>query len=35
MEARRDVQKGSTVHVTTDPEKVHVFDTSTGERLSA
>ena len=35
MEARRDVQKGSTVHVTTDPGKVHVFDTSTGERLSA
>jgi len=35
MEARRDVQKGSTVHVTTDPAKVHVFDTSTGERLSA
>jgi multiple sugar transport system ATP-binding protein len=35
MEARRDVQKGSTVHVTTDPEKVHVFDSTTGERLSA
>jgi len=35
MEARRDVQKGSTVHVTTDPDKVHVFDTTTGERLSA
>jgi multiple sugar transport system ATP-binding protein len=35
MEARRDVQKGSVVHVTTDPEKVHVFDTATGERLSA
>ncbi len=34
MEARRDVQKGSTVHVTTDPEKVHVFDSTTGERLS-
>jgi multiple sugar transport system ATP-binding protein len=35
LEARRDVQKGSTVHVTTDPAKVHVFDTKTGERLSA
>jgi multiple sugar transport system ATP-binding protein len=35
MEARREVQKGSTVHVTTDPRKVHVFDTATGERLSA
>ena len=35
MEARRDVQKGSTVHVTTDPEKVHVFDSKSGERLSA
>ncbi len=35
MEARRAVQKGSTVHVTTDPEKVHVFDSNSGERLSA
>ncbi len=35
VEARRDVQKGSTVRVTTDPAKVHVFDTNTGERLSA
>ncbi len=35
LEARRDVQKGSTVHVTTDPAKVHVFNTTTGERLSA
>ncbi|HSE09684.1 MAG TPA: sn-glycerol-3-phosphate ABC transporter ATP-binding protein UgpC [Nocardioidaceae bacterium] len=35
MEARREIQKGSTVHVMTDPEKVHVFDTTTGERLSA
>ena len=34
IEARRDVQKGSTVHVTTDPNHVHVFDTETGERLS-
>ncbi len=35
MEARREVQKGSVVHVTTDPNHVHVFDTQTGERLSA
>ncbi len=32
--ARRDVQKGETVHVTTDPEKVHVFDNESGARLS-
>jgi multiple sugar transport system ATP-binding protein len=35
LEARRQVQKGSTVHVTTDPAHVHVFDSVTGERLSA
>jgi len=34
IEARRDIQKGSTVHVTTDPEQVHVFDTTTGQRIS-
>jgi multiple sugar transport system ATP-binding protein len=34
IEARRDVQKGSTVYVTTDPNHVHVFDTQTGARLS-
>jgi multiple sugar transport system ATP-binding protein len=34
IEARRDIKKGSTVHVTTDPEHVHVFDSGTGERLS-
>ena len=33
--SRRDsVQKGETLHVTTDPQNVHVFDTETGERLS-
>jgi multiple sugar transport system ATP-binding protein len=33
--AKRDtVQKGETIHVTTDPQNVHVFDTDTGERLS-
>src|SRR5512144_728709 len=35
LEARRDVQKGSMVHVTTDPNHVHVFDTASGARLSA
>jgi len=34
IDARRSVQKGATVHVTTDPEKVHVFDTDSGARLS-
>ena len=33
--ARGAVEKGTTVHVTTDPRNVHVFDTDTGERLSA
>src|SRR3712207_2751500 len=28
-------QKGEVLHVTTDPANVHVFDTSSGERLSA
>jgi multiple sugar transport system ATP-binding protein len=28
-------QKGDNMYVTTDPENVHVFDTDTGERLSA
>jgi multiple sugar transport system ATP-binding protein len=28
------VRKGDTIHVTTDPHHVHVFDTDTGERLS-
>jgi multiple sugar transport system ATP-binding protein len=28
-------QKGETVHVTTDPGRVHVFDGGSGERLSA
>jgi multiple sugar transport system ATP-binding protein len=27
--------KGETIHVTTDPDRVHVFDGSTGQRLSA
>jgi multiple sugar transport system ATP-binding protein len=31
---RDSVHKGDTLHVTTDPEHVHVFDTDTGERLS-
>ena len=32
---RRDLRRGQTLHVTTDPENVHVFDTTTGNRLSA
>ena len=35
IDARKDHQKGHVVHVTTDPDHVHVFDTATGERLSA
>jgi len=35
IDSRRHHQKGDTVHVTTDPAHVHVFDTVTGERLSA
>ena len=35
LESRRAVEKGSTVHVTTDPRNAHVFDTATGARLSA
>jgi multiple sugar transport system ATP-binding protein len=31
---RDSVAKGDTIHVTTDPKHVHVFDTDTGERLS-
>jgi multiple sugar transport system ATP-binding protein len=34
VEARRDHQKGETVHVTTDPHHVHVFATETGDRLN-
>jgi len=34
VEARREHQKGETIHVTTDPHHVHVFDTGTGERLT-
>jgi multiple sugar transport system ATP-binding protein len=34
VSGRDHVGKGETIHVTTDPEHVHVFDTETGERLS-
>jgi multiple sugar transport system ATP-binding protein len=34
VEARRSLEKGSTIHVTTDPQHVHVFDTETGANLS-
>jgi multiple sugar transport system ATP-binding protein len=35
IDARRDHRKGEVLHVTTDPQHVHVFDTESGERLSA
>jgi multiple sugar transport system ATP-binding protein len=34
IDARRNHHKGETLHVTTDPQHVHVFDTDTGQRLS-
>jgi len=34
VSARDTVRKGDTIHVTTDPHNVHVFDTESGERLS-
>ena len=34
VSARDSVRKGDTLYVTTDPHRVHVFDTDTGERLS-
>src|SRR3954451_12167633 len=34
VSGRKAPHKGETMHVTTDPENVHVFDTETGERLS-
>jgi multiple sugar transport system ATP-binding protein len=33
-DAQHHVSKGATIHVTTDPARVHVFNTETGERLS-
>jgi multiple sugar transport system ATP-binding protein len=35
VSARDSVHKGDTIHVTTDPHSVHVFNTDTGERISA
>ena len=35
IDARRDHHKGETLHVTTDPEHVHVFDTDSGKRLTS
>ncbi len=35
VQGRDTVHKGETIHVTTDPHNVHVFDTESGERLSA
>ncbi len=34
VSGRDHVRKGETIHVTTDPHNVHVFDTDTGDRLS-
>jgi multiple sugar transport system ATP-binding protein len=34
INGRQSVRKGDTIHVTTDPKQVHVFDTESGERLS-
>ena len=34
VSGRDKVQKGDTIHVTTDPHSVHVFDTESGDRLS-
>jgi multiple sugar transport system ATP-binding protein len=35
VSGRQKIGKGDVLHVTTDPEHVHVFDTDSGERLSA
>jgi multiple sugar transport system ATP-binding protein len=35
IDARKSHAKGQTIHVTTDPDHVHVFDTESGARLSA
>jgi multiple sugar transport system ATP-binding protein len=34
IDARRNHARGETMHVTTDPNNVHVFDTESGNRLS-
>ena len=34
VDAKHHVNRGETIHVTTDPAHVHVFDTESGERLS-
>jgi len=34
VSGRGSASRGDTIHVTTDPQNVHVFDTETGERLS-
>jgi multiple sugar transport system ATP-binding protein len=33
VSARDSVHKGDLIHVTTDPQHVHVFDSETGERI--
>jgi multiple sugar transport system ATP-binding protein len=34
VSTRNSFRKGDLIHVTTDPQSVHVFDTETGERIS-
>src|SRR3954447_9748566 len=34
VNSRNTVHKGDVIHVTTDPESVHVFDTDSGQRIS-
>jgi multiple sugar transport system ATP-binding protein len=34
INGRNTLHKGETLHLTTDPQHVHVFDTESGERLS-
>ncbi len=33
-EARRQIEKGQTLHASADPERVHVFDKESGDRLN-
>ncbi|MEJ7689415.1 MAG: sn-glycerol-3-phosphate ABC transporter ATP-binding protein UgpC [Nocardioidaceae bacterium] len=35
VEARREFERGATVHVTSEPKYVHVFATASGERLDS
>jgi multiple sugar transport system ATP-binding protein len=35
VEARRRFERGSTIHVTADPKEIHVFNTTTGQRIGS